>query len=165
MTLSRTDLSHMVAVLRGADRAFWPRALAWGSAIGLVIGIPTVLVPNSFFSRTIPTSPWQYAVWALIAAVGGLTMAARKLPGQYCTVEGRTAAGSGLAYLAVACPVCNKLIIGAIGVSGALGYFAPLQPLLGAAALLLMLLALRRSLSGVPTTVAVAESIPVARGP
>lgn len=51
-----------------------------------------------------------------------------------------------------------------LGVSGALSYFAPLQPLLGAGALLLMLAALRRSLRSVPTTVLVAESIPAAQG-
>lgn len=45
-------------------------------------------------------------------------MAARKLPGQACWVEGRTVAGSGLAYLAVACPVCNKIVISLIGDSG-----------------------------------------------
>lgn len=148
----------MLAVLRQADRAFWLRSLAWATAIALATGIPTVLIPNSFFSRTIPTSSWQYLIWGLVAGVGGLTMAARKLPGQFCSVEGRTVVGGGLGYLAVACPVCNKLIIGLLGVSGALSYFAPLQLLLGAGALLLMLVALRRSLRGIPTTVLVARA-------
>lgn len=151
----------MLAVLRQADRAFWIRALAWSSAIALVTGLPTVLIPNSLFSRTIPTSPWQYIIWGLVAMAGGLTLAARKLPGQSCSVEGKAVAGSGLAYLAVACPVCNKIIISLIGVSGALSYFAPLQPVLGAGALLLMLFALRRALRGVSVTAPVPAGIPV----
>ncbi len=154
----------MLAVLRGADRAFWLRALAWTSAIALVTGIPTVLIPNSFFSRTIPTSSWQYLIWGLIAIVGGLTMAARKLPGQSCSVEGKTVAGSGLGYLAVACSVCNKIVISLIGVSGALSYFAPLQPVLGAGALVLMLFALRRALRAASVAAPVPAAI-AARGP
>lgn len=154
------EFPHALAVLQGAGRVFWLRALAWSSAIALATGIPTVLIPNSLFSRTIPTSPWQYVVWAAIALVGGLTMAARKLPGEACSVERRTVAGSGLAYLAVACPVCNKIVISLIGVSGALTYFAPLQPVLGAGALALMLLALRRALRAASPTVAVAAVTP-----
>ncbi len=42
--------------------------------------------------------------------------------------------------------VCNKLVVLAIGVSGALSYFAPLQPLLAAGSLALLAEALRRRL-------------------
>lgn len=162
--LSRADLSHMLAVLRGADRAFWRRALVWGGAIALVIGIPTVLLPNPFFTRMIATSFWQYPVWGLIIATGGLTMAARKLPGRTCSVEGKTVVGGGLAYLAVACPICNKIVIGLIGTSGALSYFAPLQPALAAGALVLMLVALRTALRAASPAVPVPTGIPP-RGP
>ena len=37
-------------------------------------------------------------------------------------------------YLAVGCPVCNKVVLVALGTSGALSWFAPVQPLLGLAA-------------------------------
>lgn len=60
------------------------------------------------------------------------------------------------------------LIAGVMGVPGALNYLAPLQLLLGAGALLLILVALFRScpaLNGVSTTVPGAMSIPAARGP
>jgi len=36
-----------------------------------------------------------------------------------------------LSGFAVGCPICNKLVVALIGVSGALNYWAPLQPLLG----------------------------------
>jgi hypothetical protein len=98
----------MLTVLRGAERAFWLRALAWGGAIAVAIGIPAVLLPNPVFTRMIETSFWQYPVWALIAVIGGLTMAARKLPGRECSVEGKTVAGGGLAYLAVACRFATR---------------------------------------------------------
>lgn len=58
-------------------------------------------------------------------------------------------AGSGyLALLAVGCPVCNKLVVALIGVSGAFNYFAPLQPLLGGLGLALAAVALALRLRG-----------------
>lgn len=39
----------------------------------------------------------------------------------------------GQAFLAIGCPICNELVVAALGVSGALTVFAPIQPLIGAA--------------------------------
>jgi hypothetical protein len=36
-----------------------------------------------------------------------------------------------LGWLAVGCPVSNKLVVALLGTSGALNYLAPIQPLLG----------------------------------
>jgi hypothetical protein len=38
-----------------------------------------------------------------------------------------------LSVFAVGCPVCDKLVVAVIGISGALNYWAPLQPVLGVA--------------------------------
>ena len=54
--------------------------------------------------------------------------------------------GGFLAYLAVGCPVCNKLALIALGSTGAIQYFAPVQPYLGAAGILLLMYALRKRL-------------------
>jgi hypothetical protein len=48
-----------------------------------------------------------------------------------------TVAGFG-AFLAIGCPVCNKLALVLLGTSGALTIWAPLQPILGAASLVLL---------------------------
>ena len=45
-----------------------------------------------------------------------------------------TVAGLGT-FLAIGCPVCNKIALVLLGASGALTVFAPLQPLIGAASL------------------------------
>ena len=47
--------------------------------------------------------------------------------------------GSMLSLFAVGCPICNKLVVMAVGVSGALNWFAPLQPLLAGGSLVLQL--------------------------
>ena len=48
-----------------------------------------------------------------------------------------------MAYFAVGCPVCNKLVLIALGTSGAMSWFAPVQPFLAAASVVLMAVALR----------------------
>lgn len=134
-------------VLRNAGARFWLRAVGWAMAAGLAIGIPTVLIPNSFFRRMTPVRPWDIALWAVTAALVGMTLAARKLPGaRNCRIEGRALGGGGLTYLAVGCPICNKIVVALLGVSGALSYFAPIQPILGVLGLVLIILALRAAL-------------------
>lgn len=70
-------------------------------------------------------------------------------------------AGGVLAWFAVGCPVCNKLALLALGYAGAITWFAPLQPLLAVAALVLTGVALVWRLRGQiacpvrPATVAV----------
>ncbi|MET9914143.1 hypothetical protein ABZZ74_46820 [Streptomyces sp. NPDC006476] len=70
-------------------------------------------------------------------------------PPQEATERPRTAraviAGVASAF-AVGCPICNKLVVLAIGVSGALSYWAPVQPVLGVATVALLGYALFRRL-------------------
>jgi hypothetical protein len=66
----------------------------------------------------------------------GLLVAAELRPGR------PAAAGGLLAILAVGCPVCNKPVLLLAGTSGALGWFAALQPVLAALAIALLVAAL-----------------------
>jgi len=105
-----------------------------------LIGLPTAVVPNRFFVRMTPTRPQDYLFLALTALLVGLiaaTYAAPQgpsLPGG----EGRLGGGGLLSFLAIGCPICNKLVVLALGLGGALRWFAPIQPLLGGAALVLL---------------------------
>ena len=58
----------------------------------------------------------------------------------------RALVGGVLSAFAVGCPICNKLVVLAIGVSGALSYWAPLQPVLAVASVALLGYALVRRL-------------------
>ena len=60
-----------------------------------------------------------------------------------CRVGGRAGAGGVMSFFAAGCPVCNKLVVLAIGTTGAVDYFRPLQPMLGAASIVLLAIALR----------------------
>lgn len=115
----------------------------------LVIGIPTGVIQTSWYHRMTPVLWWNYPVWAISAILTGALAAtyvrdpALPMP---ATQGGKTFWGSMLALFAVGCPICNKLVVLAIGVSGALNWFAPIQPVLavGSIGLLVYALAARR---------------------
>jgi hypothetical protein len=147
------DLSAWSAIAR------WPRrrwAVAGISALAtvLVVGIPTVLVPTPVFGREVAVTGWAWPALLVTALLAGLVTATyvRAVP----IVEGREVAdvsraglvGGFLTYLAVGCPVCNKVALLALGYTGALQWFAPVQPLLAAAGIALLGYALHRRLQG-----------------
>jgi hypothetical protein len=53
-----------------------------------------------------------------------------------------------LTYFAVGCPVCNKLVLLALGSAGAMTLFEPFQPVLQVTAVVLLVWALRGRLRG-----------------
>lgn len=123
-------------------------AVAVTIAFGLLVGIATVLIPNSWFARDIATVWWNYPVWILTSIGAGMLTATyvqapsaaldstEESPEQKRTTR-MGIAGGLLTWFAVGCPVCNKIALLALGYSGAITWFAPLQPVLALAALLL----------------------------
>lgn len=101
----------------------------------LIIGIPTDIIPNPLFGRDVPVRPWELPVLVATAVLTGL----------YFTLQQEKIApimgGSSLALFAVACPVCNKLVLLVLGTSGALGVWQPLQPYVAGVSLLLLVAA------------------------
>ncbi len=59
----------------------------------------------------------------------------------------RLTAGGLMSFLAVGCPTCNKLVVLALGSSGALTYFEPVQPVLALLGIGVLGYALRRRLA------------------
>lgn len=126
----------------------WAVALAGSLLAALLIGIPTGIVETSFYTRMTPVRWWDYPVWAISALLVGLTAATYMRAGRGLVGSGggngprgrggRTVGGTVLSTFAVGCPICNKLVVGLVGVSGALNYWAPLQPLLGIASIALL---------------------------
>lgn len=100
----------------------------------LALGIPTDIVPNPLFTRMTPIEPEQLAFWIATSLLMGALLATYLEPGMRRGLAGQSVGAGLLGVFAVGCPICNKLIVGVLGVSGALTYFAPIQPILGAAA-------------------------------
>jgi hypothetical protein len=111
-----------------AVRAFaWPRALLAVVASALVVGVPTDVIENDFFTRMTPVRSWEYPVLALTAVLTGLWVGIRRQSGAGAAPVAGT---SVLSALAVGCPVCNKIVVALLGISGALSIWAPVQPVL-----------------------------------
>lgn len=114
--------------------------------VGLVIGIPTGIIETSWYTRMTPVLWWNYPVWALTALLSGALAATYVRDSSVhvpVTEGGKTFTGTMLSLFAVGCPICNKLVVLALGVSGALTWFASIQPLFAAASLGLLAYALR----------------------
>lgn len=107
-------------------------ALGGAGLIALMTAIPTAVIDNPLFTRMTPVSSAQYFFWVGTSLLGGLLLATY-VSGPEIDLAGGGGVGGGLlGYLAVGCPICNKVIVGLLGVTGAMDYFAPIQPALGA---------------------------------
>ena len=141
---SASTVGHRYRVAaRSLGPGVWIRMLAWTVVVGAAIAIPARLVPNSFFTRMTPTRPQDYVFWILGAALTGAVLSLRRVGANKDT---RGMSGGLATFLAVGCPVCNKLVVALIGAGGATSVFAPVQPLIGIAALGLLAWALRTQL-------------------
>jgi hypothetical protein len=139
-----------LAALRTWPLLRWGVAAASAVAAVLVVGVPTVIVPNPVFGRDVPVTSWAWPVLLVSAVLAGLLtatyvrrpVAAQERPSRAGLVGGL------MTYFAVGCPVCNKLALLALGYSGALQWFAPVQPFLGVLAVAVLGWALNRRLAG-----------------
>lgn len=115
----------------------WARASIAAAATALVIGIPTDILANPVFGREIPVRWWEYPVFGLTVLLTAAWFGIQARPTDRSS-GAVPATGAVLAFLAVGCPVCNKLVLLAIGTSGALGFWAPLQPVVAIVSVVLM---------------------------
>jgi hypothetical protein len=153
-----------------ADPRFVAWALLGTAATLLAFGLVSAIIPNPIFGRSIPPEPFAIAVWIISAPLVGLLLATYlapfPAPAPTTPVPLAGAAVIGLpsstgpgpsderdrggslgavagfgAFLAIGCPVCNKVALVLLGASGALSVWAPLQPLIGALSVVLLVIA------------------------
>jgi hypothetical protein len=129
-----------LGALRGWPARRWLLAGLAALVGAAIVGVPTGVIPTPLYTRMTPVRWWNYPVLAASAILLGLTAATYLRPlvqeGEH---SGKVATGGGLLSLfAVGCPVCNKLVVLAIGATGALRWFAPLQPVLAIASLAML---------------------------
>ncbi len=127
---------------------FWSLSALYTAGSALLLGVPTLLIPNHLFSRTVPTSLQDYVIWIVSALLLGPLLALMTLypmPSPKAALGKRSMAGSGrafggavLSFFSVGCPVCNKVVVLLLGLGGAMTIFNPLRPLLGLASIVLL---------------------------
>lgn len=130
----------------------WLAATLGGVVVAVLIAIPTAVIPNPVFGRAIEVTWWSYPVVVITGILGGLLLATyvrepgfeeAPVPDEADKATKLGMAGALVSFFAVGCPVCNKLVLIALGTSGAVTWFAPFQPFLGVASIALMFVALR----------------------
>ena len=129
----------------------WGFALVSGLVVAALVALPTAVIPNPIFGRAIDVTWWSYPVVILSGILGGLLIATYiREPGaeEIDKAAKVGTVGGFLAFFAVGCPVCNKLVLLALGTSGAMTWFAPVQPFLAVASVIVMAWALRIRLRG-----------------
>ena len=131
--------------------------LTVGTFAALAMAVPTAVLANPLFTRMTPVRTLDYVFWAIGSVLIGLIAATYAVPGASASCQSRTLGSGVLNVLAIGCPICNKVIVLLLGISGALTIWAPLQPVLGLAALALIAwtLSLRLRLVSAPPTIAV----------
>jgi len=124
----------------------WIVAVIAGAGTFLALGLSTAVIPNPVFGRSIPPTDWAMGVLVLTSVLTALLVAtyvrndgpalipaADTVPLPEERSARRGAVGAVLSYLAIGCPVCNKLVLVALGSTGAVQFFAPIQPYLALA--------------------------------
>lgn len=132
----------------------WIVAATSAIVLALIMGLATAIIDNPLFVRMIPTPWWVYPVWISTSVLLGLLIATFVAPRgatQSPTSRNHQRRGLGaglLTWFAVGCPTCNVPVVFALGTSGAVTWFQPLQPVLAALSLVLLGTALRSRLRG-----------------
>ncbi|MES2092518.1 MAG: hypothetical protein V4531_01735 [Actinomycetota bacterium] len=133
-------LSDLFSWIRRWRMRRWITALATAAFTVLFIAIPTDLIDTPFFARQAPTA-WDWPVLVVSAILAGLVTATyvafpdgaapRRAEGRLGLTEWM------ITFFAVGCPVCNKIVLLALGATGALQLFEPVQPYLAGASILM----------------------------
>ncbi|MDN5797655.1 MAG: hypothetical protein L0H79_18180 [Intrasporangium sp.] len=148
--------------------------VAAAGAIGtaLVVGVPTVVIPNPLFGRELPVTWWSYPVLAVVSVLSGVLLATyvREREAEPDAAGDDRAPRRGLvagmlSFFAVGCPVCNKIVLLALGTSGAVTWFAPVQPWLAAVSIGGLVWAVRTRLAGLRSCPVPADAPAPAQGP
>ncbi len=144
----------------GLDLRFAGWATVWTAIALVAFGLVSAIIPNPVFGRQIPPEPFAIWVWLASAPLMGIVGATYTAPVRSATAAARPLGGAGVsdaavvpaehrgstlgaigsfgAFLAIGCPVCNKIALVLLGASGAMTIYAPLQPVIGAASLALL---------------------------
>jgi hypothetical protein len=144
-------LNNYLTILRAWNIRRWITATVSAIVTGLVISIPTAVLENSVFGREIAVTSWSVPVIVITSILSGLLFATYVKNDSANTEDTSLkigTAGAFFSFLAVGCPVCNKIALVALGYSGAMNYFAPVQPFLAFAGVAILTYALIMRLNG-----------------
>lgn len=126
----------------------WLVAAVGGLVTFLALGLPTDVIDNPVFGRAIDETPWSMPVLVVTAILGGVLIATYVRPQPFDRAAKAGTIGGALSFFAIGCPVCNKVVLVALGTTGAVNFFEPIQPYLAVAGIAALSWAVYRRLAG-----------------
>jgi hypothetical protein len=146
-----SDLNKYFIALKNWSKQRWLIAILSSIITGLVIALPTAIIENPIFGRDIAVTSWSIPVLLITSILSGMLFATY-IRNESILDEDKSlklgTAGALFSFLAVGCPVCNKIALIALGYSGAIKYFAPVQPYLAILGVVVLSYALIKRLDG-----------------
>lgn len=148
----------MIDQLRELPADTYLRAIPYALIAAVLIGVPADLIDTRFFGRPIEAKTIDYVILVITSALIGFVFAIRpprievaevevaEVEGAMERSETRTMWGGAISFFAVGCPVCNQAVVALLGTSGALSWWAPIQPVIGLIAVGVVVWALRERL-------------------
>jgi hypothetical protein len=146
-----STLSTATRITDALDRRLLAWSAVWTLPALVAFGVLSAIIPTPILARPIAPEPFAIAVWLVSAPLMGIIIATyttrppatppEPLGGSETESDRGTTLGTVggiLAFVAIGCPICNKIVLVLLGTTGALTVFAPLQPLIGAASLVLL---------------------------
>ena len=101
------------------------------TAIFLVLGIPTALIPTGLFKRMTQVTVFDYFFLFLVTVLFGIFISIylknKRTNKKTCVAAGGFFSG----WLAVICPICTSVLVYIFGASFLLTYFDPVRPVFG----------------------------------
>lgn len=120
--------------------SIWLPAFVYSTGFFILFGIVTDLIQNKFFIRMTNITISDYVFLTLTSVLLGTYVSfyryGKKHSNKACTAA--TYSGGFFGFLGFGCPVCNKIIVLLLGVTGVLTYIEPYRPFIGSAGIGLM---------------------------
>jgi hypothetical protein len=119
-----------------------PRVVGAAAAFGVFafFGTVTGLIPNPLYVRMVPRTYTDFLFLSLTSVLVGVYMTQR-VTCEECATDGWAFAGTAGGFFAVACPICNVLLLTAFSSSALMTYFDPYRPVLGAVSVVVLVTA------------------------
>jgi len=111
------------AIIRQTTAKQWLAGIAVALGMFALLGTVAALWENPIFIRMIPADGWETGLLAILSVISGLYVVIRR---PFCSNKAANTGGI-VGFIAVACPICNKILMLVFGGELLLSYFDPIR--------------------------------------
>ncbi len=126
-------INYIKKILKKENIKFFLIGVTSAIIIFLILGIPTRVIPNNFYTRMIPSTKLDLFFLITISLMLGIYIGLFFYLKDKKKKQKNAAAYTGAAgsFLAIACPVCIQLLVLIFGATALMTYLQPSRPYIG----------------------------------